>query len=232
MLDHNYFFTLEFHHAFVYRGGEQITFRGDDNLWVFITGSLALDLDGVSTTSQEDIVKLDSFGLAQGQPMSLDVFFAGSRTNDPHFHIETTIGLDKALPPVTNGGGVCSVVRWPLQQLLWLLLLLPLLLVLPLMLAAAIMVKGSSSSVTVEPTNETALGDSCKDDRPEDVSYSLAELADPTLWKCKPEVLEPHEREQFLPPDIFKVVFGMAKDDFARLPVWKQSNLKKQHQLF
>jgi len=191
-----------------------------------------MDLNGVHTP-QRDTVNLDSLGLARGQPVSLDVFFAGSHTNDPHFRIETTIGLDKALPPVTNGGGVCSIVRWPLQQLLWLLLLLPLLLVLPLMLAAAIMVKVSSGSVTVEPTNKTASGDSYEEDRLEEVFYSLAELADPTLWKCKPDVLKrPHEREQFLAPDIFKAVFGMAKDDFARLPVWKQSNLKKQHQLF
>jgi len=257
MLDHKYFFTLEFHHAFIYRGGEQFTFRGHDNLWVFISGSLALNLDGVSTTSQEDIVKLDSLGLTRGQPVSLDVFFAGSHTNDPHFHIETTIGLDKALPPVTNGGGVCSIVRWPLQQLLWLLLLLPLLLVLPLMLAAAIMVKVSSGSVNVEPTSKTAfgdsseddgpeevsyslsemteiaLGDSSKDDRPEEVFYSLSELQDPKLWKCNPDIVErPHEREQFLAPDIFEVVFGMAKGDFTKLPVWRQSDLKKQHQLF
>merc|ERR1719219_2683798 len=90
-----------------------------------------------------------------------------------------------------------------------------------------------SGSVTVEPTDETALGDSSENDGPEEVFYSLAELVDPELWRCKPDVVErPHEREQFLAPDIFEEVFGMAKDDFAKLPMWKQSNLKKQHQLF
>jgi len=91
----------------------------------------------------------------------------------------------------------------------------------------------SGGSVTLEPTEETALGDSTEDDSPEEVFYSLADLVDPKLWRCKPDIVErPHEREQFLAPDIFKAVFGMAKDDFAKLPMWKQSNLKKQHQLF
>jgi len=91
----------------------------------------------------------------------------------------------------------------------------------------------SSGSVTTEPTSDVDLGDSSEDDCPKEVFYSLAELTDPKLWRRKPDIVErPHEREQFLAPDIFKVVFGMAKDDFAKLPRWKQSNLKKQHQLF
>jgi len=105
--------------------------------------------------------------------------------------------------------------------------------------AATSMVKVSDAattsigSVTLEPTDETALGNSSEDNGPKDVFYSLAELVDPTLWRCKPDVVErPHEREQFLAPDIFEVVFGMAKDDFAKLPTWRQSNLKKQHQFF
>jgi len=91
----------------------------------------------------------------------------------------------------------------------------------------------SSDSMTLEPTEETALGDSTQDDSLEEVFYPLAELVDPKLWRCKPDVVErPHEREQFLAPDVFKVVFGMAKDDFAKLPMWRQSDLKKKHQLF
>jgi len=94
--------------------------------------------------------------------------------------------------------------------------------------------RGIPQLLSSHQTDETALGDSSEDDDgPEEVFYSLAELVDPTVWRCKPAVVErPHEREQFLAPDIFEVVFGMAKDDFAKLPTWQQSNLKKQHQLF
>jgi len=74
----------------------------------------------------------------------------------------------------------------------------------------------------------------CHDaNRKETASYSLAELADPNVWRCKPDVVErPHEREQFLTPGCFEKVFGMAKDGFAKLPLWKQRILKKQHKLF
>jgi hypothetical protein len=93
---------------------------------------------------------------------------------------------------------------------------------------------GSSIDLlTREPTSETAISDSSNDESPEEAFYSLAELVDPKIWKCKRDIVErPHEREQFLAPDIFEVVFGMAKDDFTKLPAWKQSSLKKQHQLF
>jgi len=90
----------------------------------------------------------------------------------------------------------------------------------------------STSSETLEPMDEAALSEFSEDDDLE-VFYPLLELVDPTLWRHKPDVAErPHEREQFLAPDTFEVVFGMAKDDFAKLPMWKQLNLKKQHQLF
>jgi len=90
----------------------------------------------------------------------------------------------------------------------------------------------NSDSVTLEPTNGTVVGDSTND-RPEEMFYSVAELADPKVWRCRPDVAKrPHEREQFLAPDVFEVTFGMSKDDFTKLPMWKQSGLKKQHKLF
>jgi len=91
---HNYFFTLEFHHNFSYQGGESFTFRGDDDMWVFINGSLALDLGGVHTP-QNGTVNLDSLGLARGKLATLDVFYAERHTSESHFRIETTIPLQE-----------------------------------------------------------------------------------------------------------------------------------------
>lgn len=91
---HNYHFTVEMVVDFRYRGGEVFSFRGDDDVFAFVNGHLAIDLGGVHSAEARS-VDLDSvaadFGLTKGEVFSLALFFAERHTDGSSFRVETTI---------------------------------------------------------------------------------------------------------------------------------------------
>ncbi len=86
----NFGFTTEMHTAFEYKGGETFTFRGDDDVFVFIDGKLVVDLGGVHGP-EEGSVSLDTLGLTVGNVYDFDLFQAERNPVGSNFRIETTL---------------------------------------------------------------------------------------------------------------------------------------------
>jgi fibro-slime domain-containing protein len=86
----NFGFTTELHTSFEYQGGESFTFRGDDDVFVFVAGDLVVDLGGVHN-SLEGAVAIDDLGLTVGEVYDLDLFQAERNPFGSNFRLETSL---------------------------------------------------------------------------------------------------------------------------------------------
>jgi fibro-slime domain-containing protein len=110
--NHNFGFTMEFHASFTYLAGttQVFNFTGDDDVWVYINGKLAIDLGGVHS-AQTAPVNLDdqagALGLVNNQSYMLDFFFAERHVTQSNCRITTSLqlGTQKVQTPVATPGG-------------------------------------------------------------------------------------------------------------------------------
>jgi fibro-slime domain-containing protein len=97
---HNFGFTTELHLKFVYKGGETFTFKGDDDVWAFVDGKLAVDLGGTHPAAMGSVM-LDTLGLTKGTAYALDLFNAERHPTGSHFRVDTNLSFTSCgtVPP-------------------------------------------------------------------------------------------------------------------------------------
>jgi len=91
---HNYDFTTEIHFNFTYRGGELFNFRGDDDLFLFVNGHLAVDLGGVHPAEMGSVdmdAQAAALGITPGNTYRIEIFQAERHIPGSTFHVETTL---------------------------------------------------------------------------------------------------------------------------------------------
>ena len=91
-LPHNYSFTMELHTTFTYEKGLIFNFAGDDDLWAFINGELAMDIGGVHQTAI-GALNLDNnpTGMQVGKKYNFDLFYAERHTSASDIKITTNL---------------------------------------------------------------------------------------------------------------------------------------------
>ena len=87
----NFSFTSELRYPFTYQGGEVFSFTGDDDVWVFVNGTLAVDLGGIHQAITNSITlnpaAAATYGLTAGGMYEIALFQAERHVSQSNYKL-------------------------------------------------------------------------------------------------------------------------------------------------
>ncbi len=116
-------FCFESHATFTYKEGQEFTFRGDDDIWIFIGGRLAVDNGGTHLAAPGHVVlsnlkDKNGEALVPGKDYAIDIFFCDRRTTMSNVIIKTNMyikqsqGLDYSVKDKDPSGNISYDICW------------------------------------------------------------------------------------------------------------------------
>jgi fibro-slime domain-containing protein len=98
---HNYHFTMHLEGLTSFKAADTFYFYGDDDLWIYVDGKLAMDLGGVHAGIGQTITGADliALGLSENTLYDFDVFFAERHTSESNFNITTSFRMQEVTVP-------------------------------------------------------------------------------------------------------------------------------------